>query len=436
MRSFLFPDAFAVAHLRPRVSAISARFPKNLCVAFLALSLLVPKPFAQAGEDWQSRVRDCVSNKNLPAALAIVEQRLHAAPDDLEARGWHGRVLAWSGKWQAAESEYRYVLRQAPNDADILTGLTDVLIWQQRWEEALLVLDQASALEPHRADVLTRQGRVLRSLHRTKESQASYRKALLADPGNAEAKQGLDSLRPEPRHELRVGSDNDVFNFSDAAFSQGISLSSKWNSRWSTSFAQTFYQRFGEDAAQFSGAGTWRFTKNNALTAGGAVAHDSGVIARAQAFFEIGRGFRVSHEGIVRGIEASYQQRWLWFADARVLALTPALTVYLPNDWTWSFSITPARSRFPLTSAAWQTSGLTRVSFPLVHRLTANAFYAVGTEDFAVQDQIGSFSARTIGGGTRFQINSRQDLIGYVASQNRSQGRSQTSLGLSYGIHF
>jgi Tfp pilus assembly protein PilF len=416
------PDAFAVAHLRVRTT---------LCA--IVLMLLSPLTFAG---DWQTEVRTCVSNKDLATAITIVEQRLQTAPDDLEARGWHGRLLAWTGKWEAAESEYRHVLQRVPGDADILSGLADVLIWREHFEEALSVLNDAHALQPNRTDILIRQGRVLRALHRKREAGEKFRAALALDPGNPEGRQGLDSLRSEPRHELRIGTDNDLYNYTDAAFAQGISLSSKWNPRWSTGFTQTTYQRFGHDAAEFSGSTTWRYTAHNALTVGGAVAHDSGVIPRAQVFFELGRGFTVSREGPVRGIETSYRQRWLWFADARVLALTAAATFYLPGDFTWSISITPARSRFPLTPAAWQTSGLTRLTFPLFPRVTANAFYAVGTENFAQQDQIGQFSARTMGGGARIQLTRRQDVSGYIANQDRSQRRTQVSLGMSYGIHF
>jgi tetratricopeptide (TPR) repeat protein len=397
---------------------------------------IAPALLAQTANDWQSQVRTSVANKDLAGALVIIEQRLQTYPEDLEARGWHGRVLAWTGKWQEAESEYRSVLHQAPNDADILVGLADVLIWQQHFDEALSVLDHASTLRPDGVDILNRQGRILRSLHRNREAQDSFRRALTIDPSNSEARQGIASLQPEPRHELRIGADNDFYNYTDASLAQGVSLTSKWSSKFSTSFAQNFYQRFGQDAAQFSGSSTWRFTKNNAFTVGGAVARDVGVIPRAQAFFELGRGFRFGDRGVVRGLETSYRQRWLWFADARVLALTAAVTFYLPGDWTWHLSITPARSGFLLTQTAWQTSGLTRLSFPLISRVTANAFYAVGTENFAQQDQIGRFSARTMGGGARFQISRQQDICAYIASQDRSQRRTQTSLGLSYGIHF
>lgn len=427
------PTTHAAAFAHP---GTFARRGLRTFLLLVALCFLAPTLFAQVADDWQSRVRTCVSNKDLAAATAIVEQRLQAAPDDLEARGWHGRLLAWKGNWHSAESEYRYVLHQAPNDVDILTGLADVLIWQQRYDEALDLLAQALALQPKRVDILTRRGRALRSLHHNKEARQAFRQVLALEPANADARLGLASLRPEARHELRLGTDNDFFNYTDTALAQGVSLTSRWNSRWTTSFSQGVYQRFGQDATQFGGSTTWRFSKANALTVGGAVAHDSGVIPRAQAFFELGRGFRFGGEGLIRAIETSYQQRWLWFADARILTFTPAVTVYLPHDWTWFLSITPARSRFPLTDLAWQTSGLTRLSFPLLPRITANAFYAVGTENFAVQDQIGRFAARTMGGGLRYQFSPRQDITGYLAGQDRSKARSQTSLGMSYGIRF
>src|SRR5579884_1493564 len=73
------PHAFAVAHLRAYT---------------IVFALLVFAPLALA-EDWQPRVRTCVQNKDLPAAISIVEQRLQAAPEDVEARGWHGRLLTW-----------------------------------------------------------------------------------------------------------------------------------------------------------------------------------------------------------------------------------------------------------------------------------------------------------------------------------------------------
>jgi hypothetical protein len=72
----------------------------------------------------------------------------------------------------------------------------------------------------------------------------------------------------------------------------------------------------------------------------------------------------------------------------------------------------------------------------LHRRLTGNTFFAAGTEDFARADQLGRFSARTWGGGARWAVAPRQELSGYAAYQDRSQGRTQRSFGWSYAIRF
>ena len=163
--------------------------------------------------------------------------------------------------------------------------------------------------------------------------------------------------------------------------------------------------------------------------------HDNGVIPQHEAGFEYGHGF-VFHGGPVHAVEASYQQQWLWYQGAHVLTLNFNQLYYLPKDWTWAFRVTGARSGFSGTSVDWTPSGSTRLAFPLYRRLSGNLGFAAGSENFAEVDQIGSFAARTYSGGLRYRFSSRQDISGYVASQDRSQHRSQNSYGLSYGIHF
>jgi hypothetical protein len=169
---------------------------------------------------------------------------------------------------------------------------------------------------------------------------------------------------------------------------------------------------------------------------GGAAARDDGVIAKGEAFFEYGRGFRISQSGPVRGVEVYSSQRWLWFRDGRVLTLGPGAILYLPKDWTWSLQVTAARSRFTGTAAEWRPSGITRVGFPLRRDLRGSVFFAVGTENFAQLDQVGRFSARTWGGDMRWQFARRHWVSVYALYQHRSQGRTQASFGMSYGLAF
>jgi len=385
--------------------------------------------------DWQQQMRQQVRNQQLDAALVTIEQRLNSHPQDLEARTWHGRVLAWRGRWTEAETEYRRVLEQAPDDTETMGGLSDVLLWQGKPEEALPLLDRASSLAPHQSEILLRRARVLRELGRTADAKKQFRQVLAFEPANKEAERGLTGLAEQTHHELRLGIDLDTFNYADTAQAQALTVGSRWGRRWSTRLGTTFYQRFGANPGKFFASSGFRFSGKDWLNAGGALANQNDVIPTNEAFLEYGHGFKFDNPW-VRGLEASYQQHWLWYRGAHVLTLSLNQIYYLPQDWTWTLTVTGARNGFAGTGIEWVPSGSSRLGFPLYRRLTGSFSFAVGSENFAQVDQIGRFSARTFGGGLGYRFNHRQDLSGYVAAQHRTQGRTQNSFGLSYGFRF
>jgi len=410
----------------------------------MARLLIVPVVFfltlaacarGQTADNWKRDVQQKIHAKEFRSAQQIVEKRIAESFLDLEAHGWRARLLAWVGEWSESESEYRFVRQRAPKDSDILIGLSDVLFWQEKWHDALQVLDDARALQPANVEILIRRARVLSSLRETREARAQLRQVLRLDPSNVRAKAAFDGIAESAIHELRFGADIETFDYTDAAERYAVSLGSRWTKRWSTFFGSTFYNRFGETASKFSASTAYRFAGKDWITIGSATANDNGVVPRTEAFFEYGHAFRF-HNTCLRGLESSYQQHWLWFKDAHVLTLSSTQLVYLPRDWTWMVSGTAARSTFSGTGSEWRPAGLTKLGFPLHRRLTANTFFAVGSENFALVDQIGSFSARTYGGGTRFRFSASQDISGYIARQDRSRGRTQTSYGVSYGIRF
>ncbi len=397
--------------------------------------MFAPASAQQTASDWQQSVQDEVKAQHLDAAMTIVDQRLAEAPDDMEAHGWRGRLLAWNGRWSEGEAEYKLVLDKFPNDADILTNLADVLLWQKKYPEALAVLDRARAISPSDPEILSRRARVLSLLGRTREAHSEYQETLQFDPNNQDARGSLAGLRGNAKHELRIGEDVDFFNYTDDAQTQSVSLSSRWNQRWSTAFGVTTYQRFGEDAVKFLASTSFHVTARDWISVGSAIANSQDVVPTNEAFFEYGHGFRIENRW-VQGLESSYQQHWYWYQGAHVLTLNTSQIVYLPRDWTWSLNVTGARSGFAGTPIDWTPSGWTKLGFPLQRRVAGNLFFAVGSENFAQIDQIGRFSAHTFGGGLRYQFAERQDINGYVARQNRTQGQTDTSFGLSYGIHF
>lgn len=406
-----------------------------LICLLLALLSLPAAAGAEAGANWSAQVRTQVQSGNLDKALALVETRIVADPSDLEAHAWKARLLAWKGRHTEAEAEYRLVLSHNPDDVDMLLGLADVLHWDGRDSESLQLLDKAQTLAPNQTRILVRRGRVLAALRRNAEARSSFRQALILDNGDKEARMGLASLA-SGRHQLRVGTEVDAFNYVDTAATETMSLASRWNSSWATNFSFDIYQRFGQRAGKLTGTITRNLTKNDWLTAGGAGGDAHGVIPKSEAMFSYGHAARLDTP-FVRGIEVSYDQHWYWYSTAHILTLGGGGLFYLPRNWTWLLSISAARSAFSgLPGHDWQPNGRTALGFPLFRRLSGNLSFAVGSETFAEIDQTGRFAARTYGGGLRYALNDTQDITGYIAVQDRSQARSETTGGVSYGFRF
>ncbi len=358
----------------------------------------------------------------------------------MDARAWRARVLTWAGQLAEAEKEYLEILKVSRTDPDNWMGLASVYLREGRVADALRALDRGVELAPKRADLRTARARALRAMGERNEARMEFQKALNLDPTSMEARAGLISVRGEPRHEMRFGQDNDLFNFTSANHDGWISLASHWTPQWSTSIAGSFYERAGIRAGKFSGAVTGRLPRWGALTVGGAAGHDNAVIPKSEAFFDVNHGWKASETNLLRAVEFVYGQHWYWYQASRILTLNGTTIVYLPRDSTLSLGATGVRSTFSGTGAEWRPSGITRLGFPLANwgeqRLSGSVFFAVGTEDFAQIDQIGRFASQTYGGGLRFQINARQDVTGSASYQKRTQDRTDTSFGLSYGIHF
>jgi tetratricopeptide (TPR) repeat protein len=394
----------------------------------------------QPAVGWQQEVRRCAEVQDWVTAMGIVDREILLAPQDMDVRAWRARVLAWSGQLAEAEHEYREILLAVPNDPDNWLGLANVYLRQGRTKEALLALDRAVDLDPKRSDLRVARGRALRAIHKQSDAKLEFKEALTLDPANAEAQAGLLSLRTDPKHELRLGVNDDLFNFANANHNEGVTLTSWWTPRWRTSVGGNFYQLAGTDAGKAVASLTGKLPRWGALTVGGATARDNGVIPKAEAFFDYDNGWRLRENRLLRGVEIVYGQHWYWYTTARILTINGTTLLYLPREWSWSLGWTAARSDFSGTAAEWRPSGMTRLEFPISawdeRRLRGNLFFAAGTENFAQVDQIGRFSSQTYGGGLRFQLTTCQDLTANAGYQKRTQDRTQTSFGFTYGIRF
>ena len=434
-------ETFRVNRVKPARRKAVASWLMVIFRLISAALLLVSSGYAQnQTPDWQAQVRKYAEAQDWKSAMRVVDQEIARVPQDMDVRSWRARVLTWSGHLAEAEQEYLEILKVSRTDADNWMGLAGVYLREGKIQEAQRAIDSAEEVDPKRADLHAARARILCAAGERNEARLEFQKALNLDPTSMEARAGLMSVRGEPKHELRFGQDNDLFNFTGANHDEWASLASQWTAHWSTSASGNFYQRGGAGAGKFVGSVTRRHAKWGAATVGGAMGHDNAVIPKSEAFFDLDRGWKTSKTNLVRGVEFVYGQHWYWFSGSRILALKGTAIVYLPQEWTLSLGAAGARSAFAGTGAEWRPSGITRLGFPLAHRgeqrLSGSVFYAAGTENFSQVDQIGKFASQTYGGGLRFQITTQQDLTGYAGYQKRTQNRADTSFGLSYGIHF
>ena len=412
-----------------------------LCRLVIGAALLaLPASAQNRATSWQEQVRKYAEMKDWESAMRIVDQQIALAPKDTDVRAWRARVLQWSGNLLQAEEEYLHVLQVSKKDADNWLGLGEVYLREGKTQEAVRTFETAITLDPARADLHMARGRALAAAGDRNAAQAEFQQALRLDPANEEARNAQNSALAEPRNELRLGQGNNAFNFTGPNYDESVSLRTQWSPRWNTTFLGNFFQWGGADAGKFGASITGRLAKWGALTVGANVAHDSGVLPKNEAFFEIDHGWKIGEKGFVRGLEVTYNQHWYWYSAIRVLTFSGVVLAYLPRDWTFSISEIEARSDFPGLGTQWRPSEIARLGFPITRReerqLSGNVFFATGTEDFASVDQIGSFASQTFGGGLRLSITARQDISPYVSYQKRSQDRNDTNFGLTYGLRF
>ena len=403
--------------------------------------LILPVRGQMPPADWQGQVRKYAEQKDWASAMRIVDQEIARAPDDMDVRAWRARVLQWSGHLAEAEAEYLQIVQVSKNDPDNWFGLANVYLAENKPQDALRALGVAVKLDPGRADLHMARARALAAAGDRRGAQLEFQQALRLDPAGEEARNAQRSVVREPKNELRVGQEDNAFNFVYPNYDEWLSLRTQWTQHWSTTLLGNFFQWGPADAGKFAGSITGRLPKWGALSVGGAAGHDSGVLPKTEAFFELDRGWKTGEKGFLRGLELTYGQHWYWYSSSvRILALNGVTLLYLPREWTFSVGVTEAQSAFPGLGTQWRPSGIARLGFPIVRReekrLSGDVFFATGTEDFASLDQIGSFASQTYGGGLRFFISARQDIGPYASYQKRSQGRTDANFGLSYGYRF
>jgi tetratricopeptide (TPR) repeat protein len=390
---------------------------------------------AQDSSSWVTKVRAEVAQNDFSEASRVIDERLHTAPDDLEAQGWRARILAWVGKWPEAEAQYREVLRRAPDDIDILLGLSDVLFWEGKLGESASLLEQAQEMQPANNDVAVRRSKLDAAIRQEHSSSAPGAANVPAvNAANSRSRSEPYSI-DSPRYSASVSSETDLFSFTSPIQAQNAAFGVSWNSRWRSSFSGMSYRRFGQAAAELSTGVGYRITKNDSLSFSFGQGTHQQIAPLRQMSLDYDRGLKL-HLGLMKGLEVTAHSASVWFDGSQVTILGGSAIAYLPRDWMWTFTANQARTEFYGTGSSWSPAASTRLSFPTWTRLRLDAGFGVGAENYSNIDQIGRISARTYSGAAHFRVNHLQDFSVFVAYQQRSRGQTQTSIGGGYGFHF
>jgi hypothetical protein len=376
--------------------------------------------------DWVSQVRQKVAANDLKRASEIVSVRLAAHPNDLEAKAWHARILSWTGHLPEAEAAYQDVLRQAPNDADVLLGLADVLFWERKLPDASAELDRAEQVRGSGREIQERRTRVQAAMQNQNAGLIrEYKGSALGEP----------RTRDVHRYSVVVGSQTDLFNYSDAAQTESIDFATEWSSHWTSNFSTRTYRRLKQTAEQLSTGVTYRLRDNQSLSVTFAAASRQRVAPIRQITVDYDRGTRLQI-GMLKGLEITAHSSQVRFDGSQVLIIGGTAIAYVPRDWWLIFIGNTARSKFTGLSPAWSPSWSTKVSAPVCSRLRADVGFGIGAENYSSLDQIGRISAHTYTGGARYSMTAAQYFSAFVVYQRRAHGLAQMSIGGGYGVHF
>jgi YaiO family outer membrane protein len=112
--------------------------------AFLVLSA-VP---AAAQDDILVKAREAATSGRRQEALTMLEARLAAVPNDVDARLLYGLILSWDKRYDEARPVLRQVLAQTPDYTDARVALMNVEYWTGHSKDALALANEILAKNP------------------------------------------------------------------------------------------------------------------------------------------------------------------------------------------------------------------------------------------------------------------------------------------------
>ncbi len=157
---------------------------------------LEPELRLELGEEllWADRPKE---------ATPLLESVHAARPSDTTATRRLALAYRWTDRYAEADALYKALLAADPADAEARAGLAWTLLWRDRYRAAGGAFAAAAEKSPTDPDALVGLSRARLFLDLPEEADAFNRRALAADPGNADAR--AQEARIRERIRRRVG---------------------------------------------------------------------------------------------------------------------------------------------------------------------------------------------------------------------------------------
>ena len=387
------------------------------------LSVFLFAPCLAAAGDGEELGRGAaqVRSGEYAAAATTLRGVLEKDPGSREARLWLARALSFSGDFAGGEQEYREVLSAFPHDVEALLGLSDVLAWQKRYRESGLILTELAKERPDDPEVRVRQGKVALWAGKPEEAKKYFDRTLFLDPGNEEARKGLDLIAAKAAREYRREAEAGASHLRIRDANPGNQVYAAIRDRsvpgWEFLGRIDYLHRFGKD----EGRGTaWIMRKwegGKSLRVEGGISPDAEVFSRASLEAELAWPLGARLVGYAGGKYANYSVADAWNAVG-------ALEWYIRGS-------NALYARYILTRTEFDSGGSSNDGswmIKLIHFFTDDdrvwAYLSQGSEGYTTStvDQIGNVSSNTFGlGGRTFPV-PRWGIEGNVDWQDREGG--------------
>jgi YaiO family outer membrane protein len=382
-----------------------------------------PRDTAVSMRDRGERLRH---EQRLPEALDVYQALVVRDPTNFEDRFWLGKLESWTGRLTAADSMFTQLLEERPADYDSQVALADVRMWRGQYPAALSILQALNRIHPNDPEVLCRLGRLSEARGNQREARDLFAQALAADPGNADAKQGLSRLAGVARWQTGVEYYGEQTSNAPATNGTTASVEALPGDRLRWRLAATVQDKFDRTETRFGGELAHALFARTRLEWSAYIAPGAEIMPR-QTY-----GVRVAQKAGARLVlYADYT--FLDFSDAQVHQLGPHVEVYAGRHWLVTGRYSYSSTRFAGTpDAVGNHSGALSLGYLYGRGDRLQVFVAAGAESFAQpsHDLIGGFQAHTLAVAWRQSLLPRLGLALLYAHQDRSDGNTQDSYSL------